>query len=362
LIAVIAVVTVIGLTAALEGTARWLAPWRAVNRCQLADGSARAGCVSAPIKFWEGPWMTYAYNACGYRTREPCAAPPPGVRRVAVLGTSIAYGWYVPYEDTFAARASEALKAACGRPVEFQNLSEPSAGVDKPLWHHVQDQFRAALALHPDAIITILSSSDLSLYQGPISGPPSPPPPIRAASTSGWTAQWRAFSEKIATRSIALMALRTFTFRNSAVYMQNYLASPNASFLEPTLDARWRMRVGVAESVLGPLEARARAAGIPFIVFYFPNYGQAIAAASPELNRTLGPYALQTSIRQIVERHGGIFVDLTPSIARTRDLYQDYFISLDHPDGAGHGLIARGVVSGLEAAAPAFAACRAKAS
>src|SRR5580693_6083253 len=33
----------------------------------------------------ESPEVESTYNECGYRTREPCAPPPPGTIRVATL-------------------------------------------------------------------------------------------------------------------------------------------------------------------------------------------------------------------------------------------------------------------------------------
>ena len=325
-------------------------------------GLGAPDCTTAPMKLWEGPWFTESYNECGFRTAEPCFRRPPGLRRVAVLGTSQAHGMDVPYEDTFAARATAELKAACGGPVDFQNLSLPGATVaGAPVWDQILTRMPQALALRPTAVITILSSTDLSYYEAP---------PWQATSALGGQGAQRErgagpldrlkrLSYSIAVESIAVQAMRSVMFRNGDVYLSRFLDTGRGDYLLGDMDAKWRMRLGIADSVLGRMADQARAAGVPFIAFFYPSYPQAIAAQGTYRSRTLTPYKVQDALRAIVEAHGGKIVDITPALASLPDLASYYYVSNDHPNSRGHEIMAANVVAGLIAAVPAFANCKA---
>ena len=76
-------------------------------------------------KLVEGPWVTYSYNDCGYRSITSCGPKPAGAIRIAITGSSMSQALHVPYEDTFFDRASRELASRCGRPVDVQNLGVP---------------------------------------------------------------------------------------------------------------------------------------------------------------------------------------------------------------------------------------------
>src|SRR5207245_4930798 len=76
--------------------------------------------------------------------------------RIAILGSSVSQGLYVPYEETFFARTSNALSRICNRPVDVQNLGVPGT---TPI-----DAYRRvneALALTPDVVLYLLAPFDL---------------------------------------------------------------------------------------------------------------------------------------------------------------------------------------------------------
>ncbi|HEY3821313.1 MAG TPA: SGNH/GDSL hydrolase family protein [Polyangiaceae bacterium] len=65
-------------------------------------------------------------NEDGQRAPVRYARPrPPGVYRILLLGDSIALGWGVEYEQTFAARVQEELAATSGRAVEVIDAAVP---------------------------------------------------------------------------------------------------------------------------------------------------------------------------------------------------------------------------------------------
>src|SRR5271165_273750 len=115
----------------------------------------KANC-SARMKLAEGPWVQNTYNECGYRSAASCLAKPPNTIRIALLGSSAAEGFMVPYSETFAALSEKVLTRECGRPVEVQNLAV--TGI-----HLLEEAHRIdeALALHPDAVVLLISPNDL---------------------------------------------------------------------------------------------------------------------------------------------------------------------------------------------------------
>jgi lysophospholipase L1-like esterase len=106
--------------------------------------------------------VDYRINAAGLRGREVEEAKPAGVTRVAVLGDSIAFGYWVAEEDAFP-RQLEGLLGA-GRPeerVEVLNFGVPGYNLDQSL-----EMLRScALRFAPDAVVLALCLNDLEGIQ-----------------------------------------------------------------------------------------------------------------------------------------------------------------------------------------------------
>ena len=75
----------------------------------------------------EGPWTTYHYNECGYRSATSCGPKPVGAIRIAILGSSVSQALYVPYDQTYFARTASDLSRSCDRPIDVQNLGVPGS-------------------------------------------------------------------------------------------------------------------------------------------------------------------------------------------------------------------------------------------
>jgi len=91
-------------------------------------------------------------NAFGFRGPERPMAKPPGVLRVAVLGDSTTYGWFVAEEDTFARQLEGRLAGAVpGRTVEVLNAGVPAYS----LWM-IREQYAVKVAAHhPDVVVLV---------------------------------------------------------------------------------------------------------------------------------------------------------------------------------------------------------------
>jgi lysophospholipase L1-like esterase len=96
-------------------------------------------------------------SSAGLRDREVLPKPRPGVRRVALLGDSIAFGIGLPVEDTFADRIEREL---AGERVEVLDLAVPGYDV----CDHAAVLEHRALAFAPDLIVVAYAINDAGVH------------------------------------------------------------------------------------------------------------------------------------------------------------------------------------------------------
>ncbi|HKZ31185.1 MAG TPA: SGNH/GDSL hydrolase family protein [Vicinamibacteria bacterium] len=103
--------------------------------------------------------VEYHVNELGLRGPETTLEKPPGVRRVAVLGDSIAFGYWVSDEQGFARQLERLLNQAAsgaGR-VEVLNFGVPGYNLEQEI-----EALRAkALAFSPDLVVVLFCLNDL---------------------------------------------------------------------------------------------------------------------------------------------------------------------------------------------------------
>jgi hypothetical protein len=158
----ISLLTVLLMTGVSEFVSRRIWVEKLSDSCIYQDptrGEWRRPNCSTMMKNIEGPWIRYDTNDCGFRGTGACGIKPPGVLRVVIIGTSVAFGLYVPYEHYFANVAASQLRDLWGHPVEFQNMGD--LGYDWSNEDIVQQQ-QQLLALKPDAVLYVLMPSDLN--------------------------------------------------------------------------------------------------------------------------------------------------------------------------------------------------------
>ena len=108
--------------------------------------------------------VDYQVNAAGLRGREVEEEKLPGRRRVAVLGDSITFGYWVADGDAYPRQLEALLRAArpAAEPVEVLNFGVPGYNLEQSL-----EVLRArALRFAPDAVVVGLCLNDL---EGPLS-------------------------------------------------------------------------------------------------------------------------------------------------------------------------------------------------
>lgn len=349
LLPLLALMTLIVLFGATEVAARLLWPEQPKDACSTPDpvlGLRFTPNCRATMKVAESPWVENAYNGCGARTAEPCGARPRGGLRAAIIGTSIASGFLVPYEQTYAARATRLLSERCAMPVEFQNLAVPGVNLrTAPL--HVP----AALAVHPDAIILPFSVYDLEvLGQRQVETAPPPPP-------SGLKGLMTRAVMAVRSSRAAHMA-QHFLYQDLDQYLPLYLShGDEADFLRTPLSPAWRARLDLLHETVSAVTAQAGPAGVPVLVVFVPSRPQAALARWPRRDAGLDPTALGRALEKEVQRAGAQFLDLTADFAARPDAAALYYPVDGHPNAQGQAVIASGLVAGLAARGDLPAAC-----
>jgi hypothetical protein len=336
-----------------EGGARLLAPDQQRDSCAIPGklGQFRPNCTSAPMKLAEGPWLTERTNECGYVGAASCRSRAPGQLRVAVVGASLSRGHFVPYAQSWAAVATKSLQSGCDRPVDFQNLALARATENgKPVWRRMTQNLPAAMALSPDALVTVMAPTDIGFYAPPQAG--------GANAGPGVGRQLAMARNEIISGSRAALLARDALNRDPAAYAAQFLQRGDVSdYLRVPLSAAWRYRLGVAHAAFADIAAAAAARGVPWVVVLTPAYGGAAVAGLPP-RHGIDPWQLGRAMAADVRAQGGHFIDLTSAFAAAPQLASLYYIADGHPNARGSALIAQAVAGLLAVQAAPFATCR----
>ena len=316
------------------------------DACMLADpvlGTRfEPNCVSH-VKSAEGPWVTNSYNACGFRTPQSCGPTPAGDVRIAVLGSSFAQGYLVPYNETFAARASEELERRCKRPVEFQNLA--SIGY---VWQRLAVRADDALPLKPDAAVIVLVPFDLQQTEQV--------PTAVAVPDAGEGTMKRV--ESLLLNSRAVVAAQHFMFSRPDLYVPLYLHyGDRADFLRQPLTPAWQHRLDDFDRLLGGIADKYHAANVPLLLAYVPQQAQAELLAAGHSPPGVDPSAFGRLIGEVAARHGVNYVDLSQVVADMPNVGRLYYAVDGHLSPQGHDVLAKQVAAALQHDVPAFANC-----
>ncbi len=126
-------------------------------RCGMHDPDLgwrlRPGATGEVRAFGGAPAYTIAVNERGLRDDPHPHAKPPGVRRVLLLGDSVAFGSGMPVEETFAALLEERL----GPGVEVVNSAVPGWSTDQQGWWLESEGLR----YEPDLVLLTFVVNDL---------------------------------------------------------------------------------------------------------------------------------------------------------------------------------------------------------
>lgn len=346
LLPLLVLLTLLVVGVGAEMASRLIYPSVETDACLLHDAGGTRGykpnCTSW-TKLPEGPWVLNQHNACGYRTREPCGPKPAGALRVAVIGSSTAAGFMVPYDDSVAARSSKALATACRRPVEFQNLGGEGANYEKALV-----RVDEALARQADAMVVVVSAFDIETMSQHAGDKPSPQGSLVSRVKA------------LISDSRALYILQYFLLKEDEAYLGFWLkVSGNQGSVQRPLAAEWTPRLASLDALLTSMATKAEDSHVPLVLLFVPSRPVAAMKGSRQPWPGLDPDALSDAVGESASRHGVVFIDMTKRIPKGMESGGIYYPVNKHLNAAGHHMLSRALVDGIMASRLApFSGCQ----
>lgn len=356
LLPLISLLTIVSMFCVSEAATRLVWNRGGSDPCRLADAT-RIGNTpncTARLKRPESPWVDYSYNDCGYRTEEPCYHKHPGSWRIALLGSSLAEGYMVPYAQTFAAQAGAGLSKVSRRSVEVQDMAAPECWPDC-----AARRVGEALSVRPDAVMLAISPFDVA--QDTVYHPPTGEPPRRPGPDTAKPPLIQR-SIQFLSGSRTVLVAKHFLYQNTQTYVRLYLLQGDtADFLRQPFTPAWEKRFSNLDLQLGEMAAKTHAAGVPLLLIVAPEHAQTILLGMPNLPPGVDPYAFERRIARIAAKHGIVFVDVFKEFAAAAPQVNSLFYPADgHWTAAGHFVISQAIVrSCLDGGLPFLPGCSA---
>jgi hypothetical protein len=314
-------------------------------------------------KILESKPTEYRFNSSGYRDDQNFGAKAPGTYRITVIGTSVAGGFRVPEEQTFATLLPAELSRRTGRRVEVYNEGLPWRSPELIAAHFEQD----VVWTRPDLVLWVLTPEDIkrSTWVGTQETPP-------AEATNAQERLWRdvrlafnvptlsATMTELFSHARTATLLKEWLYRSPSRYANSFLLGneEKTGYLEsdPPVELENNLRKFAGSA--GEMAAEARAAGIPVAVTLVPDRTEvAMISQMGAWPAGFDPYELDKELRPIVTSHGWTYLDIFEDYQTIADPQLGYFAVDGHPNGEGHALIARFLAEKLlEGGAPALRA------
>ena len=347
LLPVLSVLTVAAMFTVCEAATRAIWTEQEDDVCFVNDPIAgfhfKPNCT-ARVKNAEGPWTTNAYNDCGFRSPTSCGPKPEGSFRIAILGSSVSQGVFVPYEETFPARAAAELEGVCHFKIDVQNLGVPNSS---PIY--VYRRLQKALALQPDLVIFVITPFDLEQRIDPQQlAERNNLTTHDAEPAATLTLSPYKKLQKLLTGSRSTFVAQHFLLQNEDAFIKLYLLyGDKADFLRRPLTEAWQRRFDDLDVIVGDMSKRVRSAGARLMIIPVPSRAESAMLSTRHPIAGIDAAAFGRRVEQIAAKDGADSVDLMTQfrqISRSEDL----FYAVDgHLTGKGQAVIARGLVQTL---------------
>jgi len=335
----LSLLTAVLLLGSAEFTARRLWPKNTVDSCLVRDSSGmhyKAGCVSK-TKIPEGPWVESHYNDCGLQSDFPCHFKSAGDLRIAILGSSSAEGYMVPFEASYGAGLERILSLKCGRTVEVQNLAV--AGT------HLTDVARRtdeALSLEPDLVLMVLTPYDLWKEIAEVSSVEPAPGPAPSSEPRPNLSERMGPLRQAIRESSALLMLRHFLYEDSQTYLEFFLMSNTggADFLVTPLPPRWQQGLSYLDGLLGEMAEKIHARGVAFAIVPSFHRPQVALMNARQAFPGKDPYVFEREVSKIARKHGIMDLEVTQDFQRAGATENLFYLADGHMEPKGHGVLA----------------------
>ena len=342
---------------------RLMWPWEYSDACNVQDVTQglrfKPNCTVRG-KIPEGPWITYRYNECGYRSENSCGPKPPGTIRIAILGSSMSQALHVPYEGAFFSRAATGLSRLCDRHIDVQNLGVP--GSSSCL---CRSSCSGSLALNPDVVLYMFVPYDLN--QQMCRKDRTSQAALRCTSSSAEvqpTVSPLNRLEHLVIQSRTLLVAQHFIFQNRETFIRAYMMyGDKADYLRQPFTPVWQHRFADLDLTIGDIANRLHVAGVPLVIVAVPSRAEAALLSSPQRPAHVDPFAFGREIHTIASKHGAGYVDLMGPFSRIPNAENLYFVVDGHVTTEGHKVIAEELVQKLQdGSVPAFSGCTSRQS
>jgi hypothetical protein len=320
-------IAVIGITT--EVVAHFMFPKTTteITDCLIYDsatgvrGKPNSTCLE---KLPDTPLTEYKFNSCGHRSQFQCAYKPPGTYRIVLTGSSIAMGARVAQDKTFAALLPNQLTRLVGRPIQIYN-----EGMSYGTPHDVLLRFPEILAAKPDMILWVLTSRDVELSSELL--------PSKDEAKPRSLVQSIIASAKDS-RSAVLLAY--YIYKSPTSYAKLHIVGSNApSYLRVNDNPVWDSHLKEFDGYAAQIEDKASEAHIPFVAVFVPSRVHAAILSMKERPAGLDPYKLDEEVRKVIERHGGVYIDILHDYSEVPGSEEHYYPTDGHPDADGQAMI-----------------------
>jgi hypothetical protein len=291
------------------------------------------------LKSAEGPEEIYSYNDCGYRSKTSCLPAPPGVLRIASLGTSIAGGYLVGEADMFVNRAAQELSQSLDVPVDSQTITATRIG-------NIPAKIPLVLAVRPQVIVLTLSATDLAIDEQRV------PRPVKTVQSQKPTKSLQAGLRDTFTdlqgQSRALLMIKHALLSRDAYLYDTYLRlrDPADELSQPESPAFTR-RYARLDDLLRDISDRMRGHDIP--VFLVPAIRRVAAGMLGDGVTSPGtdPVAFQRRVARLAAEHGMFSVDIATPFQAVPHAERMFYPADGHPGPAAHAVIGHALALGL---------------
>jgi lysophospholipase L1-like esterase len=265
--------------------------------------------------------VDYRISSQGMRDAERAEPKPPGLRRVAVVGDSIAFGYWVEERDAVPHQLQDLLQQSGSGPVEVLNFGVPGYNLEQ----ETESLRSHALRFSPDLVVLVFCLNDLQAFSheyGLVVDRGE-----RRSRFGGRLAD--ALLERSQLAAWVEYRLGQLESRREWVRAQNPLRRgpfPEAGDARAELTSRF-----------GALAEILRAARVPGVVAVVPMFGTRFAGY---------PYrAVHRTVVESAAEAGVLAVDLLPCFEPYH--FRDVRVDVAHPSPLGHRIAAHGILDAL---------------
>ncbi len=309
-------------------------------------------CTSI-VKIAEAPApVAMRFNHCGYRSEASCGPKAAGTFRIAILGSSIAEGYMIPYEQTVGSEMTRTLQQRWGGSVEYENLAAEAC---PPIYsyRHIDE----ALSLHPDAVVLVVNPWDVEQKVDPRlmavrdEAKPvnrAPAPEIRLSPLQ----QLQAWTHDSRTMLVA----QHYLLQNRDTFLKLYVLAggDHTAFIRFPFDPAWRERFEMTDTLIGEMAEKLHAAGTEFLVIGVPERAQVLMLHQHDLPPGVDEYAFTRELSLIAQKHGVLFVDGLKVFSKAPDPDKLFYIVDGHVTPLAHRMMGEAIAEELAMhAAPA---------